>query len=151
VAKNSATACRPTNCSACGGIVRVTSSRSGSLFRIANDLRFARDQPPYKPHLDFAFWEGATGPREDPALIVRLTPADIHLGCGQIGLTGAALAAYRTTLHDPARHRSRPAHHRAARRRRGAERTDPPAGTGRVRPEPAEPAGRTEPLHVTDL
>jgi uncharacterized protein (TIGR02453 family) len=75
----------------------------GSLFRIANDLRFVRDQPPYKPHLDFALWEGPTGPRRDPALIVRVTPADIHLGCGQIGLTGAALAAYRTALHDPAR------------------------------------------------
>jgi uncharacterized protein (DUF2461 family) len=75
----------------------------GSLFPIANDLRFARDQPPYKPHLDFAFWQGPTGPRHDPALIVRITPAGIHLGCGQIGLTGAALAAYRTALHDPAR------------------------------------------------
>jgi uncharacterized protein (TIGR02453 family) len=75
----------------------------GSMFRIANDLRFARDQPPYKPHLDFAFWEGSTGPRRDPALIVRITPVDLHLGCGQIGLTGAALAAYRTALRDPAR------------------------------------------------
>ena len=75
----------------------------GSLFRIANDLRFNRDRPPYKPHLDFAFWEGPTGPRRDPALIVRITPADIHLGCGQIGLTGVALTAYRTALHDRAR------------------------------------------------
>jgi uncharacterized protein (TIGR02453 family) len=75
----------------------------GSLFRIANDRRFARDQPPYKPHLDFAFWEGSIGPRRDPALIVRITPADIHLGCGQVGLTGAALAAYRTALHDSGR------------------------------------------------
>jgi uncharacterized protein (TIGR02453 family) len=75
----------------------------GSLFRIANDLRFAPDQPPYKPHLDFAFWQGPNGPRRDPALIVRITPADIHLGCGQTGLTGPALAAYRTALHDPAR------------------------------------------------
>jgi uncharacterized protein (TIGR02453 family) len=75
----------------------------GSLFRIANDLRFARNQPPYKPHLDFAFWEGDTGPRRDPALILRVTPTDIHLGCGQIGLTGAALVAYRAALSDPAR------------------------------------------------
>jgi uncharacterized protein (TIGR02453 family) len=75
----------------------------GSLFRIANDQRFARDQPPYKPYLDFAFWEGASGPRRDPALIVRITPADIHLGCGHIGLTGTPLDAYRSALRDPAR------------------------------------------------
>ena len=36
--------------------------QGGSLFRIANDLRFARDQPPYKPYLDFAFWEATPAP-----------------------------------------------------------------------------------------
>jgi uncharacterized protein (TIGR02453 family) len=75
----------------------------GSLFRIANDLRFNRDQPPYKPQLDFAFWDGPTGPRRDPALVVRITRGDVHLGCGQVRLTGEALAAYRTALRDPAR------------------------------------------------
>jgi uncharacterized protein (TIGR02453 family) len=75
----------------------------GSLFRIANDRRFTRDQPPYKPHLDFAFWEGPHGPRLDPSLILRITPTEIHLGCGVMPRTGTALEAYRTALRDPAR------------------------------------------------
>src|SRR5690348_13168681 len=74
----------------------------GSLFRIANDLRFARDQPPYKPHLDFAFWEGPHGPRRDPALILRIAPAEILVGCGAMPRTGTALEAYRTALRDAA-------------------------------------------------
>jgi uncharacterized protein (TIGR02453 family) len=74
----------------------------GSLFRLANDLRFAPDRPPYKPHLDIAFWEGPNGPRVDPALILRIAPAVIHLGCGVMPRTGAALDAYRTALRDDA-------------------------------------------------
>ncbi|WP_063763729.1 DUF2461 family protein [Actinoplanes subtropicus] len=73
----------------------------GSLFRIANDLRFAREQPPYKPHLDFAFWQGPNGPRRDPALILRITGAEVLVGCGVMPRTGAALAVYRTALRDP--------------------------------------------------
>ncbi|MFI7488244.1 DUF2461 family protein [Micromonospora echinaurantiaca] len=75
----------------------------GSLFRIVNDLRFGKDKPPYKPHLDFAFWEGEVGPRRDPALILRITPTEIHLGAGVFALTGVALDRYRTALRDPAR------------------------------------------------
>jgi len=72
----------------------------GSLFRIANDRRFATDQPPYKSHLDFAFWEGQHGPRRDPALIVRIAPAEVLLGCGVMPRSGAALTAYRAALRD---------------------------------------------------
>jgi uncharacterized protein (TIGR02453 family) len=74
----------------------------GSLFRIANDLRFAKDKPPYKPHLDMAFWQGDHGPRTGPSLILRITPAEIHLGAGVFASTGAALDRYRTALRDPA-------------------------------------------------
>jgi uncharacterized protein (TIGR02453 family) len=74
----------------------------GSLFRIANDLRFAKDKPPYKPHLDLAFWQGDRGPRTDPSLILRITPAEIRLGAGVFALTGAALDHYRIALFDSA-------------------------------------------------
>ena len=74
----------------------------GSLFRIANDLRFAQDKPPYKPHLDLAFWQGDNGPRTDPSLILRITPTEIHLGAGVFPLTGTALDHYRTALRDSA-------------------------------------------------
>ncbi|WP_203789747.1 DUF2461 family protein [Paractinoplanes rishiriensis] len=75
----------------------------GSLFRIANDLRFAPDRPPYKPHLDFVFWEGPNGPKRDPALILRIGAAEILLGCGVMPRSGPALAAYRGALRDDAR------------------------------------------------
>jgi hypothetical protein len=52
--------------------------------------------------MDLAFWEGPNGPRHDPALILRITPAEIHLGCRVVGLTGAALEAYRAALRDQA-------------------------------------------------
>jgi hypothetical protein len=74
----------------------------GSLFRIANDLRFAKDKPPYKPHLDMAFWQGGNGPRSDPSLILRITPAEIHLGAGVFAATRAARDGYRTALRDRA-------------------------------------------------
>jgi len=74
----------------------------GSLFRIANDLRFAKSKPPYKPHLDLAFWQGDSGPRRDPSVILRITPTEVHLGAGVFALTGVALERYRTALRDPA-------------------------------------------------
>ena len=74
----------------------------GSLFRIANDLRLATGKPPYKPHLDIAFWQGDTGPRKDPSFILRITATQVHLGTGVFALTGPALDRYRTALHDPA-------------------------------------------------
>jgi uncharacterized protein (TIGR02453 family) len=72
----------------------------GSLFRIANDLRFNPGRPPYKTHLDFAFWEGGQGPRQDPALLVRITPEQVHLGAGVMPRTGVALEHYRARLRD---------------------------------------------------
>jgi uncharacterized protein (TIGR02453 family) len=84
------------------GGLRAEPRVGGSLFRIANDLRFAPDKPPYKPHLDLAFWDGPNGPRVDPALILRIAPAEIHLGCGVMPRSGAALDAYRKALHDDA-------------------------------------------------
>jgi uncharacterized protein (TIGR02453 family) len=83
--------------------VRSEPRVGGSLFRIANDLRFAKGKPPYKPHLDVAFWEGPGGARRDPSLILRITPTEIHLGCGVVPLGGAALEAYRAALLDDAR------------------------------------------------
>jgi uncharacterized protein (TIGR02453 family) len=74
----------------------------GSIFRIATDRRFAPQATPYKPHLDFAFWEGESGPRTDPSLIARITPDRILLGAGIYALTGARLARYREALHNPA-------------------------------------------------
>ncbi|WP_433611397.1 DUF2461 family protein [Dactylosporangium sp. CA-139114] len=81
--------------------LRVDPRVGGSLFRIANDVRFNRDQPPYKPHVDMALWVGDAGPRTDPALLIRLTPEEVHLGTGVFLRAGPALDRYRAALHDP--------------------------------------------------
>lgn len=74
----------------------------GSLFRIANDLRFAKDKQPYKAHVDVTFWQGDRGPRHDPSFILRITATDIHLGAGVFALAGTARDRYRSALRDPA-------------------------------------------------
>jgi uncharacterized protein (TIGR02453 family) len=118
----------------------------GSLFRIANDRRFAPDQPPYKPHLDFAFWEGPDGPRRDPSLILRITPAAIHLGCGVMPRTGAGLAATRAALRDPARVADLD-RHVSALEAEGAQLSEP---TRRRLPAGFDPAGPATRFAVRD-
>lgn len=83
--------------------VRAEPRVGGSMFRIANDLRFSPGRPPYKTHLDFAFWDGDRGPRTDPALIIRLAPTYVVLGAGVPALTGPDLRRYRAALADTAR------------------------------------------------
>ncbi|MFB9409796.1 DUF2461 domain-containing protein [Dactylosporangium matsuzakiense] len=72
----------------------------GSLFRLANDLRFQPGRPPYKTHLDLVFWAGVGGPRTDPGLVIRLTAAEVLLGAGVPALSGARLRRYRECLRD---------------------------------------------------
>lgn len=74
----------------------------GSLFRIAADQRYAPTAP-YKTHLDFVFWEGPEGPRRAPALLLRITATDVHLGAGVPALSGTTRDAYRAALGDPDR------------------------------------------------
>lgn len=83
--------------------VRAQPRIGGSMFRIANDLRFNRDRPPYKTHIDFAFWDGDDGPRSDPALVIRMSPRDVLLGVGVPRLTGERLRRYRAGLCEPGR------------------------------------------------
>lgn len=113
----------------------------GSLFRIANDLRFAKDKPPYKAHLDCSFWQGPHGPRTDPSLLLRITPTEIHLGCGIFGLTRAALDRYRGALRDPASLGALDAQVRAL-LRAGAELSEPSRARVPAAFDPSSPAAR---------
>lgn len=79
--------------------VRSEPKVGGSLFRINNDLRFARGKPPYKTTLDMVFWEGSDA-RADPSLLLRLTPTEVHLGAGVFALRGPRLERYRAALLD---------------------------------------------------
>ncbi|MEZ5342482.1 MAG: DUF2461 family protein [Acidimicrobiales bacterium] len=48
---------------------------NGSIGPINNDLRFKPDASPYKDHLLFRFWEGASK-KTAPTLFIRLSPSD---------------------------------------------------------------------------
>ncbi|MEU4244652.1 DUF2461 family protein [Actinoplanes sp. NPDC026619] len=85
----------------CVPSLRAEPRVGGSLFRISNDLRFRPSRPPYKTHVDMALWTGPDGPRTDPALLIRVTPAEVHLGCGVAALRGPALGRYRAALAQP--------------------------------------------------
>ena len=113
----------------------------GSLFRIANDLRFAKDKPPYKAYLDFSFWQGSHGPRTDPSLLLRITPTEIHLGCGIFGVAGAALDRYRRALRDPTSLAALDAQVTAL-LRAGAELSEPSRARVPAGLDPAGPAAR---------
>lgn len=123
----------------------------GSMFRIANDLRFSTGRPPYKTHLDFAFWEGEHGPRRDPALILRLTPTEVapRRRGTHPDRTRTAPLPDRPGRPGPAR---RPRHRRpaAARRRRRAERTNPVRVPPGIDPTgPAAPFALRDGFHLT--
>jgi uncharacterized protein (TIGR02453 family) len=54
---------------------------NGSISPINNDVRFARDKPPYKNHLLFRFWEGPDK-KTAPTLFVRISEADVWFASG---------------------------------------------------------------------
>jgi hypothetical protein len=49
-----------------------------------------------------ALWVGDARPRTDPALLVRVTSAEVHLGAGALLRPGTALDRYRAALRNPA-------------------------------------------------
>lgn len=75
----------------------------GSILRIARDMRFLRDSPPYKTHLDIWFWEGERA-SAGSGLYLRLTPETLALGVGARPLSGPGLARFRAGLTDRAGH-----------------------------------------------
>lgn len=54
---------------------------NGSISPIHNDVRFAKDAPPYKDHLLFRFWEG-TDKKVSPTLFVRVSQDSVGFATG---------------------------------------------------------------------
>lgn len=77
----------------------------GSLLRMHRDLRFVRDEKPYKEYLDLWFWRGDDKGRAAPSFAVRLHGDRIVVGAGIRVLEGELLAAYREAVADPRRGR----------------------------------------------
>jgi len=75
---------------------------NGSVFRINRDVRFSKDKTPYKPHIDFTFWDG--GPRgfSTPSMFLRIAPSQVVVGAG-VHDFGAAAPAYRAAVDDSRR------------------------------------------------
>ena len=51
--------------------------------------------------MHIAIWQGPSCLRSDPALLLRITTSEVHLGWGVFGLRGTALERYRAVLRDP--------------------------------------------------
>ena len=56
---------------------------NGSIAPINNDVRFAKDKPPYKDHLHLKFWDGKNK-KLAPALHVRITEESVGFATGKI-------------------------------------------------------------------
>jgi len=78
----------------------------GSLLRLHRDLRFARDQKPFKEYLDMWFWRGDQKGRDAPSFCVRLHADRVVVGAGIRVLGGDQLSAYRAAVDDPRRGRT---------------------------------------------
>lgn len=74
---------------------------NGSIMRINKDVRFSKDKTPYKPHLSLMFPVGDAFDRKSPALWFRISPTQLHLGCGMMDFGPAGLKTYRDTIADP--------------------------------------------------
>lgn len=70
-----------------------------SMFRINRDLRFSKDKTPYHTYLDSVYWEGDS-PRASPGFILRITPDEVIIGAGVVGLFGERLERWRTAVLD---------------------------------------------------
>lgn len=70
---------------------------NGSIFRINRDVRFSKDKTPYRPTVDFWFWEG---PRRAAisGFFLRVAPEGLWVGAGCHGFDGPRLARYREAL-----------------------------------------------------
>jgi uncharacterized protein (DUF2461 family) len=55
---------------------------NGAIAPINDDIRFARDKPPYKNHLLFRFWEGPDK-KTAPTLFVRISEIDVGFASGR--------------------------------------------------------------------
>mgnify|MGYP001281389322 CR=1 FL=1 len=101
---------------------------NGSIAPINNDVRFARDKPPYKDHVLLRFWEGADPPRPRERSEHRVCHRiDVHLP------RPVATADRRREDGRGAGSRARPTVAWAETRRGGA---GPQAGASAVRRDP---------------
>jgi uncharacterized protein (TIGR02453 family) len=72
---------------------------NGSIFRLQRDQRFVTNNPPYKPHMDFTFWDGPDRGFGTPSLFLRITPDHLLIG-GGVHDFGRAIQRYRAAVDD---------------------------------------------------
>ncbi len=77
-----------------------------SLFRVQRDVRFTKDQRPYKEHLGIWMWDGAGARMESAGFYFHLEPPTLMLAAGMRGFTPPVLTAFRDSVvhekHGPA-------------------------------------------------
>lgn len=82
--------------------LRVEPRPGGSLLRPQRDARFT-PQAPYRPYLEFWFWEGDGSSRFNPGYFLRAAPNANLLGAGLRAFPPDLLAAYRRAVDQPGR------------------------------------------------
>jgi len=72
----------------------------GSIFRLNRDTRYAKDNKPYKHHIDFWFWEGERK-NAVSGLFARIHPDFVGIGAGCHGFNKQRLDWFRGAVADP--------------------------------------------------
>jgi uncharacterized protein (TIGR02453 family) len=71
---------------------------NGSIARINRDVRFSKDERPYKDHLDLWFWHGEKRGWDRPGFFFRITPKRVFLGTGMHQFDGKMLDDFRKAV-----------------------------------------------------
>ncbi len=79
---------------------------NGSIERINRDIRFSKDETPYKTALLFVF-SGGSGPlKTNPGFFFRISPNGVGFGAGLFAFDPGQLIRYRAAVVDAKRSRS---------------------------------------------
>lgn len=73
---------------------------SGSMMRIARDIRFSADKTPYRSQMGFFFWEGIGHKRNCPGFFVRITPNGGGVYAGKWMFPDEMLKHYRAAVDE---------------------------------------------------
>ncbi|HOF02651.1 MAG TPA: DUF2461 domain-containing protein [Atribacterota bacterium] len=74
---------------------------SRSICRIYQDIRFAKDQNPYRPYLGIWFWQGMRREKRSPGYYFELRPERLYLSAGAQTFSRKALHSFREAVATP--------------------------------------------------
>lgn len=73
---------------------------NGSVFRINRDVRFSKDNTPYRDHIDMWFWDGEGRSNAGSGFYLRVTASEVIVGAGAHMMGGDRLKLFRSAVAD---------------------------------------------------